>query len=423
MMNEKTKDPSGTPPEAPEIVNASPVTENLQETGVTNQPTQPDVNSIKPEVEEDILANDNIEPEVEAVTLANGNLESEVKAVILANDNIETAEEAVTVVPVESSPEGQDAAEQTQPLLIEEEPEKCPQMDEVVKICTQMGNKLSSLNESFSASISRFDSIDSAVGQLINQVSYLPPQIKSFGRKIEELNTSISESKYNNLLKSLLMIYDLVEQSSSSLNNQEIETTIDDQRRNLDVLKTQLLQIFEMNGLSQIPTAGKYNPKIHKALKSEPVDDPAQDGANSTIFRAGFTTGNQILRHAEVAVGKYTPPPEPEKETLPVEPEEEMIPQEAEKEIIPVEPEKETPSQEPEKKPLPVEPEKETPSQGEVVIAPDESPGVKPEVTNPAVADESTGSESNTTASPAPAADSESLPDSAETSNDSVNKT
>ncbi len=208
------------------------------------------------------------------------------------------------------------------PEAAEESTPKDTALIELMKVCAQMSDNLKTLSESVPESVTRFDRIEHNIGQLSHQISYLPPQIKTFGRKIDELNTSISDSKYNNLLKSLLMIYDLVEQSLLSLENKNIATTVEDYHRTLGVLKTQLLQVLEINGLTQIPALGEsYNPKVHKALKSLPVEEPDKNGKNVEVFRPGFQSGSQILRFSEVSVGRYVPPLEDNKDSAVCEPE------------------------------------------------------------------------------------------------------
>ena len=266
-MNEKTNDQTG-------ITVSVPATENLQ------LPNNPEIGDSVQETSDESI-NDEL---------------------VLADDSNPDDVAARS----DSGPEmpGETPRNQSTTEDISEETE----LSKLIAVCSEVNDNLKTLTETVALSGKRFNDIESNLSQLSHQVSYLPPQIKIFGRKIETLSTSISESKYNNLLKSLLMIYDLVEQSLISLNSEKVVTTIDDHRRSLDVLKTQLLQTFEINGLTQIPAVGdKYDPKIHKALKVEPVEKEEENGINIHVLRPGFRTESQVLRYSDVVVGKYIP--------------------------------------------------------------------------------------------------------------------
>jgi molecular chaperone GrpE (heat shock protein) len=140
------------------------------------------------------------------------------------------------------------------------------------------------------------------------QISFLPPQMRLLGNKIEGVAASLSEPRYRAVLLSLLAIYDLVNQMLRSLPSVPESDAMADDRRNYQVLRTQLRQTLESNGLSEIETGGPFDPELHRAVQRIPCDDPAQAGRVVEVVRPGFRTEQAVLRYAEVSVSQYVPP-------------------------------------------------------------------------------------------------------------------
>ncbi len=128
--------------------------------------------------------------------------------------------------------------------------------------------------------------------------------------KIDGLAASVSEPRLRLALLSLLGIYDLVEPMGRVMAQDEAG-----QLRLCEVLRTQLRQALEENGLTEIPAAGAFDPQFHRALQSVPVHDPARDGHVVAVVRPGFCSGCSVLRYAEVSVGRYVPPEGPPPES------------------------------------------------------------------------------------------------------------
>lgn len=159
------------------------------------------------------------------------------------------------------------------------------------------------LQESFGNMGNRISNLESLAEKTAKQVSFLPQSVRDLRNRIDGLTTSISETRFRGLLSDLLGIFDLVDQLL--LSSRDIEHySSEDHRRNYEVLRTQLRQVLEANGLSEISTDGFFDPKIHRAKGSIPCDDPGKVNRILKVYRPGFRTEESILRFAEVAVGK-----------------------------------------------------------------------------------------------------------------------
>jgi hypothetical protein len=173
----------------------------------------------------------------------------------------------------------------------------------------ELSRETRELRDTVSAMQTRIAAFEAAMDATAKQVSFLPPQMRMLGGKIDGLATAISEPRYRAALLGLLGVYDLADQILRTLPaDDDGQTGVANHRRNYEVLLAQLRQILEANGLTEIPTDGGFDPELHRALKLVPVADPAQSDQVLETVRRGFRTEQSVLRYAEVLVGQYSPP-------------------------------------------------------------------------------------------------------------------
>ncbi len=173
----------------------------------------------------------------------------------------------------------------------------------------ELSRETRELRDAVAAMQARMAAFEAAVDATAKQVSFLPPQMRMLGGKIDGLATAISEPRYRAALLGLLGVYDLADQILRALPaDDDGQTGAANHRRNYEVLLAQLRQILEANGLTEIPTSGGFDPELHRALKLVPVANPAQSDQVLEVVRRGFRTEQSVLRYAEVLVGQYSPP-------------------------------------------------------------------------------------------------------------------
>lgn len=81
--------------------------------------------------------------------------------------------------------------------------------------------------------------------------------------------------------------------------------SLDALRDGLRIVHRQFLDVLAGLGLERFdPTGEPFDPNLHDALSLVPVADPAQDNVVQQVFRPGYRTGEQVLRHAVVLVGR-----------------------------------------------------------------------------------------------------------------------
>jgi molecular chaperone GrpE len=108
----------------------------------------------------------------------------------------------------------------------------------------------------------------------------------------------------------LLFLFDSLEQYAREIVgrvNNTGESTID-AKEILDHLKffrgqlVESLRICEVTPMKQ--PSGMVDPKLHKLIGTETVQDPGEDNTVRRVVRTGWYLNGKVLRHAEVIVGK-----------------------------------------------------------------------------------------------------------------------
>jgi len=150
-----------------------------------------------------------------------------------------------------------------------------------------------------------------AVEGLTKQVSFLPPQIRQLGTKLDGLGSAISEPKYRGLLTGLLGLYDLVDQVLRSQPATDANDPQGDHRRNYEVLRTQIRQLLTANEIEEIPASGAFDPAAHRSVRRMETADPAAANQIVEVVRVGFRSQQAVLRYADVVVATYKPTESP----------------------------------------------------------------------------------------------------------------
>lgn len=83
----------------------------------------------------------------------------------------------------------------------------------------------------------------------------------------------------------------------------------------LVMVKDEFWAAFQKLGLEEIPGVGSlFNPNIHEALTTMPVQDPVLNDTVVQVYTTGYRINDTVIRTAQVIVGKYYAPVEPAKD-------------------------------------------------------------------------------------------------------------
>jgi molecular chaperone GrpE (heat shock protein) len=145
-------------------------------------------------------------------------------------------------------------------------------------------------------------------------------QEKVFDVLHQELQEYKNDFIYEHLkpvLWPLLFLFDSLEQYAREV-VQRVSFTGDQQLEAKEVLEhlkffrgqlVEALRICEVTPMKQ--PSGVIDPKCHKGIGVEKVDDPADENTVRRVVRTGWYLNGKVLRHAEVIIGKVSEPGAP----------------------------------------------------------------------------------------------------------------
>lgn len=77
-------------------------------------------------------------------------------------------------------------------------------------------------------------------------------------------------------------------------------------QRGVELVRDQFLSKLETFGVHPLPALGEmFDPSLHEAVSTAPVDNPSQHGVVIAVARQGYTIGGALLRPASVVVGSH----------------------------------------------------------------------------------------------------------------------
>ena len=84
------------------------------------------------------------------------------------------------------------------------------------------------------------------------------------------------------------------------------ETDAESLREGVEMVRRKLWKELSDAGLERMEAEGeRFDPEVHDALLTTPVDDPEEDGLVSRVLITGYLFGDRVLRPARVEVKRY----------------------------------------------------------------------------------------------------------------------
>ncbi len=128
-------------------------------------------------------------------------------------------------------------------------------------------------------------------------------EIEAAGKRLATASTKELEQRTRKLLESFLPVVDDLDRAVAAARN-HVESV--DVVEGLGLVRRSMLSRLAQFGVTHAPALGeKFDPLRHDAMALVPVNDAAQDGRVIDVMREGYLIGEDTLRPAGVAVGKY----------------------------------------------------------------------------------------------------------------------
>jgi molecular chaperone GrpE (heat shock protein) len=168
--------------------------------------------------------------------------------------------------------------------------------------------------------VSEFQEMQSDMQRMYNLVEEVSARESAQEKVFNTLHAELREYKndfiYEHLkpvVRPLLFLYDSLEQFDAEIalyerpsNGERRQVGLSPQlvRENISFFRDQLVEALRICEVTPMDTPrGAFNPRLHKVIDVVPVE-AKRDGMIQRVVRGGWYLNNQLLRSAEVIVGK-----------------------------------------------------------------------------------------------------------------------
>ncbi len=153
------------------------------------------------------------------------------------------------------------------------------------------------------------DERDKKITELTDDLKRLQAEFENFKKRNEKDWSEHARFSNQRLVSDLLMVLDSFDKALEESKKCDDASSLKD---GIQLVRRQLLQILEREGLKEIDTKRKFDPFIHEAVLTEERED-VEDGKILEVYQKGYALGNKAIRPAKVKVAKKAEP-RPKKE-------------------------------------------------------------------------------------------------------------
>ncbi len=130
----------------------------------------------------------------------------------------------------------------------------------------------------------------------------LSAEFDNYRKRTLREKIELSKTGGESVIMSLLPVVDDFDRAIISMRDTEDCNAI---KQGLELINVKLSAFLKQNGVSEIETFHEqFDPEIHEAVTSIPVDDTALKGKVIEVMRKGYTLNEKIIRFPKVVVGE-----------------------------------------------------------------------------------------------------------------------
>ena len=135
--------------------------------------------------------------------------------------------------------------------------------------------------------------------EYLDSLQRLKAEFDNFRKRTARESAAQSARAGEALVKELLPVLDDLERALVAAEEHE-EAKLEDGVR---LVHRALADVLARAGVSEIETAGVFDPHVHEALLAQPVDG-AEPGSVVEVLQKGYRLGDRVLRPARVVVAE-----------------------------------------------------------------------------------------------------------------------
>jgi molecular chaperone GrpE len=130
----------------------------------------------------------------------------------------------------------------------------------------------------------------------------LSAEFENYRKRTLREKIELSRTGGEAVIISLLPVVDDFDRAIVSMGDTDDCTAI---KQGLELINTKLSAFLIQNGVSEIKAINEpFNPDIHEAVTSTPVDDESLKGKVIEVIRKGYTLHEKVIRFPKVVVGE-----------------------------------------------------------------------------------------------------------------------
>ena len=139
------------------------------------------------------------------------------------------------------------------------------------------------------------------IKSLEQQVKTVTADFYNYRQRTTKERQETRKRALEDVITSILPVLDNLGRALEAANSEDTASII----KGVEMVQRQFLGVLDGLGVSVIKAEGeKFDPAIHDATGTEPVEKPELDGKVITVILDGYRTKERVLRPAQVTVGK-----------------------------------------------------------------------------------------------------------------------
>jgi molecular chaperone GrpE len=135
--------------------------------------------------------------------------------------------------------------------------------------------------------------------EYLDQLQRVAADFDNFRKRIARDQAAIVARAHERLVEKLLPVLDDLERALDAAEQHDDAKVLEGVRMTKDALVSAL----QSEGLQEIQAAGAFDPHVHEALMTQPVED-AESGQVVEVIQKGYRLGNTVVRPARVIVAE-----------------------------------------------------------------------------------------------------------------------
>jgi molecular chaperone GrpE len=157
--------------------------------------------------------------------------------------------------------------------------------------------------------VDELTSVTNERDEYLDALQRLKAEFDNYRKRVARDQQELAARAHERLVKELVPILDDLERALEAVAKHE-EARLEEGVR---LVHRSLADLLTREGLTEVETAGRFDPHTQEALLSQPSDE--EEGSVIQVLQKGYKLGDRVLRPARVVISQGTEQPGAEQAT------------------------------------------------------------------------------------------------------------